>query len=119
MMEISSERDHDILTARFRSRALQSIHYELATKRLVVYTAHGKAVLYLDVPPDVVQGLIAHSAPGMLYETYLRRALRPKLSTFSISRLLLLRKIRRAATAPSVREGRMAQLPAPPRPHLG
>ncbi|WFS25459.1 KTSC domain-containing protein [Rhizobium rhododendri] len=90
--------DAEILTVNFKSRAVRTVHYEFASNRLVVITAHGKTRVYGSIPFELVKAFAEHPTPGVFYEKYLRAALRPQLLSNLLVKFLLLRRIKRVET---------------------
>ena len=95
MAKVMTQGRSNFITLHFRSRTLRTVHYEIATRKLVVITAHRKTFVYSDISPDLVASWIAKPASGWTYNAHLRLALRPYLSRMSISNALLLRRIKK------------------------
>jgi hypothetical protein len=87
----------DISVFWLKSRVMRALYYERSSRKMVVQTAHGKFLVYGDIDQDLTDALASHTAPGMVYDSQLRAALKPKLEKLSLSNFMLLRRIRKIA----------------------
>jgi hypothetical protein len=79
-----------------KSRVLRAVYYDMAKQKMVLELTRGKIRIYKNIEEDLVRFLVAHHAPGMLYDQYLKAALKPLLCN-SASHFFLLRHIRQIA----------------------
>lgn len=79
-----------------KSRVLRAVYYDLAKRKMAVEMTQGKIRIYKNINPELVELLVTHPAPGMLYDDHLKTALKPMLCHLA-SNLLLLRDIRQVA----------------------
>lgn len=84
-----------------KSRVMRAVYYHRDTRKMVVQTAHGKFLIYGDIDQALADALVAHTAPGMIYEQQLRAVLKPKLEKMTLSNFMLLRRVRKIAQSAS------------------
>ena len=85
----------------FKSRVMRALYYQRDTRKMIVQTAHGKFLIYGNIDQDLTDALVAHTAPGMIYDQQLRAALKPKQEKMTLANFMLLRRIRKIAKAAS------------------
>lgn len=92
---------------RLKSRVLRAVYYDLAKRKMALEMTQGEIRIYKNIKRELVELLVTHPAPGVLYDQRLRTALKPMLC-HPASNLSLLRHIRQIARL----SGEIAVLPS-------
>jgi len=86
-----------------KSRVLRAVYYDLAKQKMVLEMTQGKIRIYRNIRPELVELLVTHPAPGVLYDQRLKAALKPMLC-HPASNLFLLRHVRQIARSTGERK---------------
>jgi hypothetical protein len=82
-----------------KSRVLRAVYYDVATRKMVVQTTHGRFLIYRDIDREIVDALASHPSPGVLFDQHLRKPMKSRRERMTLTNLLLLRRVRKIAKA--------------------